>query len=65
VSRPARARLVILTGLALTVAAAHLARGLPLALLVAGVEVVVYGLLFMDEDGPTDQGGGSDGQRPE
>jgi hypothetical protein len=58
---------VILAGLALTVAAAYLARGLPLALLVAGVEAVVYGLLFIDEDGPavpTDQGGGSDGQRP-
>lgn len=68
-SRPARARLVMVAGLALIVAAAYLARGLPAALLVAGVEAFVFGLVFMDEDGPavrppSTPGGRSDGQRP-
>lgn len=62
-----RARLVIVAGLVLIAAAAWLAGRWPVALLVGGVEAVVYGLVFMDEDGPSDQvdqGGGSDGQRP-
>lgn len=61
----ARARALIVLGGALIAAAAYLLGGWPAALLVAGAELVAYGLLFVDEDAEKARpDGGADGERP-
>lgn len=63
-SRPTRARAVVLIGLAAVAAGVYLLVGLPWALVAGGVAAVLFGLVVMDVDPPTEPDGGPRGKPP-
>lgn len=63
-SRPTRARTVVLAGLVAVAAGVYLLVGLPWALVVGGAAAVLFGLVVMDVDPPTEPDGGPRGKPP-